>query len=107
MDDRGIGNYILRRLEELPAGSQPHIFASSGGNAGLAAVHSARALNLNCTVVVPTATSALMVTKLRAAGAYDVISHGNAWKDADTYLREHVMPYVSLFISIPTNLLTT
>lgn len=90
---RGIGNYILRRLEELPAGSQPHIFASSGGNAGLAAVHSARALNLNCTVVVPTATSALMVTKLRAAGAYDVISHGNAWKDADTYLREHVMPY--------------
>ncbi|XPS79377.1 Aspartate ammonia-lyase [Ascochyta lentis] len=90
---RGIGNYILRRLEELPAGSQPHIFASSGGNAGLAAVHSARALNLNCTVVVPTATSALMVTKLRAAGAYDVISHGAAWRDADMYLREHVMPY--------------
>ncbi|KAL1611212.1 catabolic L-serine/threonine dehydratase [Nothophoma quercina] len=89
----GIGNYILRRLEELPAGSKPHIFASSGGNAGLAAVHSARALNLNCTVVVPTATSTLMVTKLRAAGAYDVISHGNAWRDADTYLREHVMPY--------------
>ncbi|KAJ4316028.1 catabolic L-serine/threonine dehydratase [Neodidymelliopsis sp. IMI 364377] len=90
---RGIGNYILRRLEELPEGSQPHIFASSGGNAGLAAVHSARALNLNCTVVVPTATSPLMVTKLRAAGAYDVISYGAAWRDADAYLREHVMPY--------------
>ncbi|KAH6612674.1 tryptophan synthase beta subunit-like PLP-dependent enzyme [Boeremia exigua] len=90
---RGIGNYILRRLAELPAGSQPHIFASSGGNAGLAAVHSARALNLNCTVVVPTATSPLMVTKLRAAGAFDVISHGAAWRDADTHLREHVMPY--------------
>ena len=37
-----------------------------------------------------------MVTKLRAAGAYDVISHGNAWRDADAYLREHVMPYVCL-----------
>jgi L-serine/L-threonine ammonia-lyase len=35
-----------------------------------------------------------MVTKLRAAGAYDVISHGAAWRDADTYLREHVMPQV-------------
>ncbi|KAG9206245.1 hypothetical protein G6514_004969 [Epicoccum nigrum] len=90
---RGIGNYILRRLSELPPGSTPHIFASSGGNAGLAAVHSARALGLDCTVVVPTATSPLMVSKLRAAGAYDVISHGAAWRDADAYLREHVMPY--------------
>ncbi|KAF1836628.1 tryptophan synthase beta subunit-like PLP-dependent enzyme [Decorospora gaudefroyi] len=90
---RGIGNYILRRLEELPHGSRPHIFASSGGNAGLAAVHSARALNLLCTVVVPTATAPLMVAKLRAAGAYEVIQYGAAWKDADTYLREHVMPY--------------
>jgi L-serine/L-threonine ammonia-lyase len=34
-----------------------------------------------------------MVAKLRAAGAYDVIQHGAAWKDADTYLKEHVMPY--------------
>ncbi|KAF2133959.1 tryptophan synthase beta subunit-like PLP-dependent enzyme [Dothidotthia symphoricarpi CBS 119687] len=89
---RGIGYYILRRLEELPLGSRPHIFASSGGNAGLAAVHSARALGLQCTVVVPTATSALMVAKLRAAGAHDVIQHGAAWKDADTYLRTEVMP---------------
>jgi hypothetical protein len=92
--NRGIGNYIFRRLAELPTGSRPHIFASSGGNAGLAAVHSARALNLPCTVVVPTATAPLMVAKLSAAGAYDVIQYGDAWKDADTYLREHVMPYV-------------
>ncbi|KAA8627335.1 IlvA Threonine dehydratase [Pyrenophora tritici-repentis] len=89
---RGIGNYILRRLEELPQNSRPHIYASSGGNAGLAAVHSARALNLPCTVVVPTATAPLMVAKLRAAGAYEVIQYGAAWKDADTYLREHIMP---------------
>ncbi|CAN9446925.1 unnamed protein product [Alternaria alternata] len=90
---RGIGNYILRRLEELPQGSRPHIFASSGGNAGLAAVHSARALNLPCTVVVPTSTAPLMVAKLRAAGAYEVIQYGAAWKDADAYLKEHIIPY--------------
>jgi L-serine/L-threonine ammonia-lyase len=36
-----------------------------------------------------------MVTKLRAAGAYDVIQYGAAWRDADAYLREHVMPFVS------------
>ncbi|ENI05794.1 hypothetical protein COCC4DRAFT_71490 [Bipolaris maydis ATCC 48331] len=90
---RGIGNYILRRLAEFPQGTRPHIFASSGGNAGLAAVHSARALNLLCTVVVPTATAPLMVAKLKAAGAYEVIQHGAAWKDADAYLKEHVMPY--------------
>ncbi|KAF2832138.1 tryptophan synthase beta subunit-like PLP-dependent enzyme [Ophiobolus disseminans] len=89
---RGIGNYILRRLEEFPVGTKPHIFASSGGNAGLAAVHSARALGLLCTVVVPTATAKLMVTKLRAAGAYDVIQYGAAWRDADAYLKSHVMP---------------
>lgn len=35
-----------------------------------------------------------MVAKLRAAGAYEVIQYGAAWKDADTYLKEHVMPYV-------------
>ncbi|KAL5121884.1 catabolic L-serine/threonine dehydratase [Pleosporales sp. CAS-2024a] len=90
---RGIGNYIRNRLEELPHGSKPHIFASSGGNAGLAAVHSARALGLPCTVVVPTATAPLMVAKLRAAGAYHVIQHGAAWRDADAHLREQVMPH--------------
>ncbi|KNG49233.1 farnesyltransferase alpha subunit [Stemphylium lycopersici] len=89
---RGIGNYILRRLEEFPKGTRPHIFASSGGNAGLAAVHSARALNLDCTVVVPTSTAPLMVAKLRAAGAYDVIQYGAAWKDADAYLKEEIIP---------------
>lgn len=57
-------------------------------------MHSARALNLLCTVVVPIATAPLMVAKLRAAGAYDVIQHGAAWRDADTYLRDHVMPMV-------------
>jgi hypothetical protein len=46
-----------------------------------------------------------MVTKLRAAGAYEVIQFGAAWKDADAYLKEHVMPYVSL-PSFPTFIIT-
>jgi L-serine/L-threonine ammonia-lyase len=37
----------------------------------------------------------LMVSKLRAAGAYDVVQYGASWKNADTYLREEIMPYVS------------
>lgn len=35
-----------------------------------------------------------MVAKLRAAGAYDVIQYGAAWKDADAYLKEEVIPNV-------------
>ncbi|KAF2474886.1 tryptophan synthase beta subunit-like PLP-dependent enzyme [Lindgomyces ingoldianus] len=89
---RGIGNYILCRLEELPDRSaQPHIFSSSGGNAGLAAVHASRTLGLPCTVVVPLSTKPLMISKLKAAGAYEVIQHGPTWKDADSYLRKEVM----------------
>ncbi|KAF2015841.1 tryptophan synthase beta subunit-like PLP-dependent enzyme [Aaosphaeria arxii CBS 175.79] len=88
---RGIGYYLLRRLEELPVGSQPHIFCSSGGNAGLAAVHAARALGLPCTVVVPQTIKPLMVTKIKAAGAFEVIQHGNAWADADEYMRTEIM----------------
>ncbi|KAF2793850.1 tryptophan synthase beta subunit-like PLP-dependent enzyme [Melanomma pulvis-pyrius CBS 109.77] len=90
---RGIGNYILRRLEELPGNDavQPHIFSSSGGNAGLAAVHASRTLGLPCTVVVPLSTKPLMITMLKAAGAYEVVQHGSTWRDADAYLRKEVM----------------
>lgn len=93
---RGIGNYILRRLEELPHNHNihPHIFSSSGGNAGLAAVHASRALGLPCTVVVPLSTKPLMITMLKAAGAHEVVQHGPTWKDADAYLRKEVMTKV-------------
>jgi len=99
---RGIGNYILRRLEELPENStvQPHIFSSSGGNAGLAAVHASRTLGLPCTVVVPLSTKPLMITMLKAAGAYEVLQHGPTWRDADAYLRKEVMVKVLLLLSI-------
>ncbi|KAH7132417.1 tryptophan synthase beta subunit-like PLP-dependent enzyme [Dendryphion nanum] len=91
---RGIGHYIVRRLEEIPASSRnqtPHIFSSSGGNAGLAAVTASRSLGFPCTVVVPLSTKPMMITKLKAAGAHDVIQHGPTWADADAYLRKEVM----------------
>ncbi|KAF2178641.1 tryptophan synthase beta subunit-like PLP-dependent enzyme [Zopfia rhizophila CBS 207.26] len=89
---RGIGSYILARLDELPDPTiQPHIFSSSGGNAGLAAVHASTTLGLPCTVVVPLSTKPLMISKLKAAGAFEVIQHGPTWQDADTYLRKEVM----------------
>ncbi|CAI6341967.1 unnamed protein product [Periconia digitata] len=92
---RGIGNYILARLSELPPTltTTPHIFCSSGGNAGLAAVHASRTLNLPCTVVLPTTIKPLMVHRIKAAGAHAVLQHGNAWADADRYMREEVMPH--------------
>lgn len=32
-----------------------------------------------------------MIAKIRAAGASEVIQHGDSWKEADAYLREEVM----------------
>ncbi|KAL3437922.1 tryptophan synthase beta subunit-like PLP-dependent enzyme [Aspergillus tetrazonus] len=86
---RGIGNLICNALQD-PAnrGKELHFFSSSGGNAGLAAVIAARDLGCPCTVVVPYSTKPMMITKLREAGATDVIQHGDSWFEADTYLRE-------------------
>ena len=33
----------------------------------------------------------MMVAKIKAAGASDVVQHGASWKEADTYMREVVM----------------
>ncbi|KAL4975036.1 tryptophan synthase beta subunit-like PLP-dependent enzyme [Aspergillus desertorum] len=86
---RGIGNLIRNALQD-PANKDKvlHFFSSSGGNAGLAAVIVARDLSCPCTVVVPHSTKPMMITKLREAGATDVIQHGDSWFEADTYLRK-------------------
>ncbi|BDD60710.1 hypothetical protein MPDQ_006578 [Monascus purpureus] len=86
---RGIGNLILSSLTD-PANTNKeiHFYSSSGGNAGLAAVVAARDIGRPCTVVVPLSTPAMMVAKLRTAGAEEVIQHGASWFEADTYLRE-------------------
>ncbi|OJD31674.1 serine family amino acid catabolism-related protein [Diplodia corticola] len=94
---RGIGNLMTQALLRAGAGSgsaaNVHFYSSSGGNAGLAAVHAsaAGALGRPCTVVVPVSTPARMVAKLRAAGARDVVRAGATWAEADAHLRGVVM----------------
>ncbi|KAF3394126.1 L-serine dehydratase [Penicillium rolfsii] len=85
---RGIGNLILTKLKEnANRATNVHFYSSSGGNAGLAAVHAARDLGCACTVIVPHSTKPMMIAKLRDAGATEVIQHGASWFEADTYLR--------------------
>jgi L-serine/L-threonine ammonia-lyase len=67
-----------------------HFYCSSGGNAGLACVTAAIALNRPATIVVPMSTSALMVEKLKTLGA-DVVQYGQHWSEADTFLREELL----------------
>ncbi|OJK03836.1 hypothetical protein ASPACDRAFT_39455 [Aspergillus aculeatus ATCC 16872] len=89
---RAMGNQILSHLRKAEhAHRAVHFYASSGGNAGLAAVCAARTLGYPCTVVVPVSTKPLMVTKLRRAGAADVIQHGETFAEAGLYMKEVVM----------------
>ncbi|KAF5858925.1 hypothetical protein ETB97_003585 [Aspergillus alliaceus] len=87
---RGIGNLIRTALlDPANKNKELHFYSSSGGNAGLAAVIAARDLGSPCTVVVPHSTKPLMISKLRTAGATDVIQHGSSWFEADAYLRQN------------------
>jgi L-serine/L-threonine ammonia-lyase len=63
-------------------------------------VHAARTLGVPCTVVVPSTVKQLMVTKIKAAGAYEVLQHGDAWADADKYMREELMPQVCSLVPL-------
>ncbi|KAJ6104441.1 Serine dehydratase-like [Penicillium sp. IBT 18751x] len=89
---RAMGNQILSHLYKPENAGRPvHFYASSGGNAGLAAVCAARSLGYPCTVVVPISTKPLMVDKLLAAGAADVIRHGENFFEAGAYMKEVIM----------------
>jgi len=87
---RGVGNYILKAAERSP-NTQLHFFISSGGNAGLAAVLASESLGYPCTVVVPTSCKPYMISKLKVAGAHEVIQHGSSWREADNHLKEVAM----------------
>lgn len=87
---RGIGNYC--QLMANPSPQETHFYASSGGNAGLACVVAAKSLGHKATVVVPTTTKPMMIAKIMAAGADDVIQHGNSVGEADVYLKKEVLP---------------
>lgn len=89
---RAMGSQIISHLKNPENANRPvHFFASSGGNAGLAAVCAAKSLGYPCTVVVPMSTKPLMVGKLLTAGATDVIQHGDSIAAAGEYMREVVM----------------
>lgn len=89
---RAMGNQILSHLRKPEYfNRRVHFYASSGGNAGLAAVCAARSLGYPCTVVVPLSTKPLMVEKLQAAGAADVIRHGDNFFEAGSYMKEVIM----------------
>jgi L-serine/L-threonine ammonia-lyase len=87
-----MGSLILHHIQNPHnAHRQLHFFINSGGNAGLAAVCAARSLSYPCTVVLPLTASRLMVDKLRAAGATQVIQHGETIAAAGEYMRDVVM----------------
>ncbi|KAF1919256.1 tryptophan synthase beta subunit-like PLP-dependent enzyme [Ampelomyces quisqualis] len=89
---RGIGNFLLAHISKAASKSNIHFFTSSGGNAGLACVTAAVSLNVHATIVVPMSTSKYMIGKLHAAGAQDVVQYGDSWAEADSHLREVVIP---------------
>ncbi|KAK2048555.1 pyridoxal-phosphate dependent enzyme [Colletotrichum somersetense] len=84
---RGIGNLMARAAEAAPDAADAHFYCSSGGNAGLACATSAIALKRKATIVVPKATSPLMVSKLKLLGA-ECVQVGENWIEADRHLRE-------------------
>ncbi|TID27247.1 tryptophan synthase beta subunit-like PLP-dependent enzyme [Venturia nashicola] len=96
---RGIGNYC--QLMAKPAPQETHFYASSGGNAGLACVVAAKSLNHKATVVVPTTTKPIMIAKIMAAGADNVIQHGNSVGEADTYLKSEILPHAKNAVYVP------
>lgn len=89
---RGIGNYMQHMLSRASDPNKVHFYSSSGGNAGLACVNAARFFGRPATVVVPNSTKPMMMTKIRAAGASEVLQHGAVWKEADAWLRDSAIP---------------
>ncbi|SCW02981.1 LAFE_0G00320g1_1 [Lachancea fermentati] len=87
---RGIGHLIHKRVKNIKSLKIPHVFASSGGNAGLAAAVASRQLSIPCSVVIPTKTKRRMINKIKNTGA-SVIVHGDHWKDCDTFLKDNIL----------------
>ncbi|CCG21709.1 Cha1 protein [Candida orthopsilosis Co 90-125] len=87
---RGIGYLVKQSIDKAKAdgvsSNDIHVFASSGGNAGLAAAYSAQFYNVKCTVVIPTIAKPIIQQKLKDYGAR-VILFGNSIYEADNYLK--------------------
>ncbi|ORX35473.1 tryptophan synthase beta subunit-like PLP-dependent enzyme [Kockovaella imperatae] len=92
---RGIGNVVRTHAQaslDSASSPRPHFFSSSGGNAGLACVTAATTLGYPSSVIVPMSTKPHMIELLKLAGASEVVQKGATWFEADTYLRETVLP---------------
>ena len=76
---RGIGATVKEAVENGADG----VVSSSGGNAGLATAHAARALGIACTVVLPTTTPDAVRRKLEDEYGAEVIVEGNVWDEAN------------------------
>ncbi|ODV77134.1 putative catabolic L-serine/threonine dehydratase [Suhomyces tanzawaensis NRRL Y-17324] len=85
---RGIGNLIHKSIMEATASStnEIQVFASSGGNAGLAAAYLAWFYNVKCTVVLPVHSKPVVQRMLLKFNA-KIVLFGNSINEADQHLR--------------------
>ncbi|GAV55362.1 hypothetical protein ZYGR_0AS06860 [Zygosaccharomyces rouxii] len=99
---RGIGHLIFQRTKDIQFDGRksPHVYSSSGGNAGFAAAVAAQKLNLPCTVVIPTSTKQKMADKIRRCGA-NVVVQGSHWKEADSHLKRILQNQVNVSLFEP------
>lgn len=88
---RGIGRLVTEQIKEArKLGKQKiHIFASSGGNAGLAAAYAAKFHGVGCTVVVPVIASKAVIMKLENYGA-NVVLFGESINEADQHAKSRM-----------------
>lgn len=89
---RGISNLIdktSRQIREKEPNAKIHVYASSGGNAGLAAAYSSNYYNVDCTVAVPAHAKPFIVQQLKDYGA-NVIVFGKTINEADGCLRNQM-----------------
>lgn len=87
---RGISNLIFRLVQKAKNEAKDktlYVFASSGGNAGLAAAYLARYYKIGCTVVLPVTSKPEIIKKLQSYGA-KTIKHGKNINEADGYLKK-------------------
>jgi L-serine/L-threonine ammonia-lyase len=90
---RGIGHLIHKSIEQsrmTSSDKQIHVFALSGGNAGLAAAYLASFYDVKCTVVLPTISKASVREKLLEYGA-KIIVFGASINEADKHLKNLMM----------------
>lgn len=81
---RGIGATVSAAVADGADG----VVSSSGGNAGLATAHAARALGIACTVVLPTTTPESVRRKLERDYGAKVVVEGGVWDEANERAKE-------------------